>query len=185
MHAAKWLATLGVSALVLTGLSTATEHFDLPRLAALTDSASDAAASAGAPQGLVPRVPRETDAATPTVLADTKPQAAQPLVAEPVAAMAADAAPGRKLYRICRVTAYHDRGTTASGVQSGVGQCAAPGDIPFGAKIHIPALGRTFVATDRTHRRFRKSTVDIFMPRRGDCIQFGERFLECVITLPQ
>jgi len=92
--------------------------------------------------------------------------------------------PGTVIYRICRVTAYSDRGTTASGVPVGVGQCAAPADIPFGAQVHIPALGRTFVVTDRTHRRFRRSTVDIFIPSSRQCRQFGCRYLECHIKLP-
>lgn len=89
------------------------------------------------------------------------------------------------LYRICRVTAYCDRGTTASGVQSGVGQCAAPGYVPFGSKVYIPALDRTFIVTDRTHRRFRNSTVDIFIPSKSDCVQFGRSFLEVEITIPR
>lgn len=92
-------------------------------------------------------------------------------------------AAGVRLLRICRVTAYCDRGTTAAGVPSGVGQCAAPSYIPFGSRIHIPALGRTFVVTDRTHRRFRNSTVDIFMPSKEDCRRFGRRFLECEIVI--
>jgi rare lipoprotein A len=90
----------------------------------------------------------------------------------------------RVLTRKLRVTAYCDDGVTASGLRSGVGQCAAPGDLPFGTKIYIPALNRTLIVTDRTHRRFRHNTVDIFMPEYDDCIQFGRRDLECVITLP-
>lgn len=88
-------------------------------------------------------------------------------------------------YRICRVTAYCDRGTTASGVRSGVGQCAAPADIPFGALVYIPALDRSFVVTDRTHKRFRKNTVDLFMPSKYQCKQFGCNYLECVITVDE
>lgn len=88
-------------------------------------------------------------------------------------------------YRICRITAYCDRGTTASGVQSGVGQCAAPGDLPFGTRITIPALGRSFIVTDRTHRRFRQSTVDLFMPSCRDCRDFGRRYLEVIIERPK
>ena len=86
--------------------------------------------------------------------------------------------------RICRVTAYCDRGTTASGVESGVGQCAAPIDIPFGSRIHIPELGRTFLVTDRTARRFRHNTVDLFIPTRAACLQFGRRYLVCEILPP-
>jgi 3D (Asp-Asp-Asp) domain-containing protein len=82
-------------------------------------------------------------------------------------------------FRICRVTAYCDRGTTAAGVPSGLGQCAAPGDVPLGSKVYIPALDRTFIVTDRTHRRFRNSTVDLFIPSRAECREFGRKFLEC------
>ncbi len=88
------------------------------------------------------------------------------------------------LHRVYRVTAYSDRGITASGRPVGRGQCAAPANIPFGAKVFIPALGRTFVVTDRTHRRFRHNTVDIFMASDPLCRRFGCRYLECEITLP-
>ena len=84
-----------------------------------------------------------------------------------------------RVYRICRVTAYCDRGTTASGVESGVGQCAAPGDIPFGSIVYIAELKRSFVVTDRTARRFRKNTVDIFISSREECLEFGRSYLEC------
>lgn len=90
----------------------------------------------------------------------------------------------RRIYRICRVTAYCDRGKTAAGVPSGLGQCAAPGYVPLGALVHIPDLDRTLVVTDRTHRRFRNSTIDIFMPDRSVCKQFGRKFLECEIIVP-
>jgi len=90
----------------------------------------------------------------------------------------------RTIYRVCRVTAYCDRGTTAAGTQSGVGQCAAPEDIPLGSKVYIPELGRTFVVTDRTHQRFRRSTVDIFVPSQEQCRRFGRNYLECEFTVP-
>ncbi len=89
----------------------------------------------------------------------------------------------KRVYRICRVTAYCDRGTTASGVQSGVGQCAAPGDIPFGSIVYIAELDRSFVVTDRTARRFRKNTVDIFIASREECLEFGRSYLECEFTI--
>ena len=88
------------------------------------------------------------------------------------------------IYRVYRVTAYCDRGQTAAGVPSGIGQCAAPADIPFGARIHIPALDRTFIVTDRTARRFRHNTVDLFIPDRDDCMSFGRQYLECQIAIP-
>jgi len=89
------------------------------------------------------------------------------------------------LRRTYRVTAYCDRGTTAAGVPSGSGQCAAPANIPFGSKVYIPALGRTFVVTDRTHRRFRHNTVDLFLSSEDECRQFGRRYLECHILVPE
>ena len=92
---------------------------------------------------------------------------------------AKDSTQVERVYRICRVTAYCDRGTTASGVESGVGQCAAPGDIPFGSIVYIAELDRSFVVTDRTARRFRKNTVDIFIPSRDECLEFGRSYLEC------
>jgi len=89
-----------------------------------------------------------------------------------------------RIRRVCRVTAYCDRGITASGRRVGPGQCAAPANIPFGSKVYIPALGRSFVVTDRTHRRFRHNTVDIFMPSRELCIRFGRKYLECEFLVP-
>ncbi|MGE0480474.1 MAG: 3D domain-containing protein [Phycisphaerae bacterium] len=85
---------------------------------------------------------------------------------------------GVRITRTCRVTAYCDRGITACGIPSGVGQCAAPADIPLGSRVFIPALGRTFIVTDRTHKRFRHNTIDIFMPSRDSCLAFGRRYLE-------
>ena len=86
--------------------------------------------------------------------------------------------------RVYRVTAYCDRGTTAAGVPSDMGQCAAPADIPFGAIVYIPELDRRFVVTDRTAKRFRHNTVDLFMPRRDECLDFGRQYLECHVYLP-
>jgi 3D (Asp-Asp-Asp) domain-containing protein len=85
--------------------------------------------------------------------------------------------------RVCRVTAYCDWGLTASGRRVGVGQCAAPAFIPFGSRVYIPALGRSFVVTDRTHPRFRRNTVDIFIPSEGRCRDFGRRYLKCEFTV--
>ena len=83
------------------------------------------------------------------------------------------------LRRIHRVTAYCDRGITAAGLWSGAGQCAAPADIPFGSVIYVPSLDRSFVVTDRTAKRFRESTVDIFISDRDACLDFGLNYLEC------
>lgn len=86
--------------------------------------------------------------------------------------------------KIYRVTAYCDRGITAAGIPSGYGQCAAPADIPFGARIYVPEIGQYFIVTDRTHRRFRHNTIDLFIPSKADCLQFGRRTLACEVELP-
>ncbi len=87
--------------------------------------------------------------------------------------------------RVLRVTAYCDRGLTAAGVPSGLGQCAAPADVPFGSIVHIPELGQSFVVTDRTAERFRHNTIDIFMPSREACLQFGRHYLDVEIREPE
>jgi 3D (Asp-Asp-Asp) domain-containing protein len=97
----------------------------------------------------------------------------------------APAARKSTLSRRLRVTAYCDRGITACGQLSGIGQCAAPADIPFGARVYVPKLRRSFVVTDRTHQRFRHNTVDIFMSEQDDCMEFGRKYLNCEITLPR
>lgn len=100
------------------------------------------------------------------------------------AAKAQPAEKGRRIVRVCRVTAYCDRGQTAAGVPSGVGQCAAPSYIPLGSTVYIPELGRKFIVTDRTHKRFRHNTVDIFIPTEYSCVKFGRKYLSCEFTLP-
>jgi hypothetical protein len=44
-------------------------------------------------------------------------------------------------------------------------------------------LHRKLIVTDRTHRRFRHNTVDVFIPSERQCRQFGRRYLECEFTL--
>ena len=106
---------------------------------------------------------------------------AEPQVTRPVAVRANPPV----VRRVYRVTAYCIRGTTASGVEVRVGQCAAPPDIPFGSRIYVPALRRTLIVTDRTAEQFRHNTVDVFIPRYKACRVFGRRDLECEITLPR
>lgn len=106
-------------------------------------------------------------------------RAAAERIGEPISYTAAT------LQRVYRVTAYCDRGLTAAGVEAGVGQCAAPAEVPLGSRIHIPQLGRTLVVTDRPARRYRYNTVDIFIAGCDDCVSFGRKYLDCVITLPE
>ncbi len=104
--------------------------------------------------------------------------------AGPVASPPAKAHTPKSVTRICRVTAYCDRGLTAAGIPSGVGQCAAPADIPLGSIVYVPSLNKKFMVTDRTHRRFRHNTVDLFMPSEKVCRNFGRHYLECEFTFP-
>lgn len=86
--------------------------------------------------------------------------------------------------RVFRVTAYCDRALTAAGIPSGMGQCAAPEDIPFGAIVYVPQLRQAFVVTDRTHKRFRRNTLDLFMHERQSARRFGRRYLEAMVWVP-
>ncbi len=119
--------------------------------------------------------PDEQDPYIASAPAPTKPAPQAKVTPKPVR---------RTIRRVCRVTAYCDRGITASGLWSGIGQCAAPSYIPLGSTVYVPALGRRFVVTDRTHPRFRHNTVDIFIPTEYQCVRFGRKYLECEFTLP-
>ncbi|MHB8125846.1 MAG: 3D domain-containing protein [Desulfitobacteriaceae bacterium] len=90
--------------------------------------------------------------------------------------------------RIMKVTAYtaHDvgmdgRGITASGnrVQEGV-TIAAPNDIPLGAQILIPALGQTYVVTDRGGA-IKGNRLDLYIEDRKKALEFGVKELEVFI----
>ncbi len=72
---------------------------------------------------------------------------------------------------VLRITAYCDRGVTASGVRAGPGQCAAPEYVPFGSVVVVD--GRRYVCTDRTAKRFRQNTVDIWNGSRAECLRRG------------
>lgn len=73
-----------------------------------------------------------------------------------------------------RVTAYHDRGVTASGRWTKSGQCAAPSWVPFGSIVVV--AGREYVVTDRTAKRFRRNTVDIWLPTHAECVKHGVKW---------
>lgn len=86
------------------------------------------------------------------------------------------------------VTAYsaHDsgmngKGITASGVRAGRWHTvAASRGIPFGTRIHFPALGKTFVVLDRGGQ-IRGNRIDLFVGSRTEAVKFGRRKLEGVI----
>lgn len=72
-------------------------------------------------------------------------------------------------------------GITASGTKVSVsrGTIATPRDIPFGTKINIPQLKRTFVVEDRGSskyiRRVNADTIriDIYMETKKEAMEFG------------
>jgi len=150
--------------------------------AALTRMVCGVALAAGLVGGV--RFGAYPQRSTPQPLQGLRPQASvgAPLVREHLLAQGFYRLPERRVYR---VTAYCDRGVTAAGIAAGPGQCAAPADIPLGSIVYIPALDRTLVVTDRTHRRFRHNTVDIFIPDRAACLRFGRKYLECEIYVPR
>ncbi|KLU61451.1 cell wall-binding protein YocH precursor [Peptococcaceae bacterium CEB3] len=76
-------------------------------------------------------------------------------------------------------------GITASGapVEEGV-TIAAPPQIPFGTRIFIPALGRTYTVTDRGGA-IRGDHLDLYMNSRARAIKFGRRRLKVEIRLPK
>lgn len=78
-----------------------------------------------------------------------------------------------------RVTAYCDYGLTASGCLAGPGQCAAPSWVPFGSTVVV--RGVSYRVTDRTARRFRHNTVDLWMPRRYDCMKHGVKHAKVLV----
>jgi 3D (Asp-Asp-Asp) domain-containing protein len=159
-----------------------------PRLPAapLKEAQPQRAAGQSGPLGLV-RLPDPADSNTELDGSDDAPAARGDLSA---VAAGREGLPlpqpigDRRVRRVCRVTAYADRGLTASGVRVAPGQCAAPEDIPFGARVFIPALNRSYVVTDRTAQRFRHNTVDLYVPSRSQCKRFGRHYLDCEFELP-
>jgi hypothetical protein len=63
---------------------------------------------------------------------------------------------------------------TASGARAGPGQCAAPSWVPFGSRIRV--AGQVYTVTDRTARRFRHNTIDIWLPTRHQYLRHGVRW---------
>jgi 3D (Asp-Asp-Asp) domain-containing protein len=166
------LVRLSIIAMLLFGLfgALSSESLGWPAQSERTRISEEATLAAMPIASLEPSVAEQPDEPRVTARYDS------------VEPLAPDAS-AETLFRICRVTAYCDRGTTAAGVPSGVGQCAAPGYVPLGSLVYIPEFERTFVVTDRTHRRFRNSTVDIFIPSETECREFGRSFLECEIVV--
>ena len=68
------------------------------------------------------------------------------------------------------VTAYCDRGRTASGCMAGPGQCAVPRDVPLGSRVYVD--GVWLRATDHYNRRLSRR-IDLWRPTRAECLKRG------------
>lgn len=193
MKSAKIATFLGASVLLVTGLAMASLSRVSDEMRAAASDETQFTWDVTATADVIPPLGRFEPVAYVEEEELLAPVAPEPVAADvflpdlqPVSSeQVGDIPTERIVRRVCRVTAYTDRGTTAAGTQSGVGQCAAPGDIPFGTIVYIPALDRTFVATDRTHKRFRKSTVDLFMTNNRAAKEFGLNYFEVVFILPE
>jgi 3D (Asp-Asp-Asp) domain-containing protein len=58
---------------------------------------------------------------------------------------------------------------------------AAMNDVPFGTKIYVPALDKTFRINDRMNRRYDSNYMDIHVKTKADAFKFGRQSLEIVI----
>lgn len=73
-------------------------------------------------------------------------------------------------------------GITASGRRVGVGQCAAPSFVPLGSRVKVD--GRWLLVTDRTAKRWRGGTIDVYMPSHREARQHGVKWREVQIERP-
>lgn len=89
---------------------------------------------------------------------------------------------------VFEITAYtardkgmNGRGITASGVRARRWHTiAASRSYPFGTRIHIPALGKTFVVQDRGGA-IRGNRLDLFVGDRKEALRFGRRRLVGIV----
>ena len=87
-----------------------------------------------------------------------------------------------------RVTAYtkddagmNGRGITASGEKAVEERTiAADPAIPFGSRVYIPELGKTYTVTDRGGA-IRGNRLDLYMVSRKKALKFGVQWLEVYI----
>ena len=90
--------------------------------------------------------------------------------------------------RVMKITAYtardkgmNSKGITANGEKAIEGRTiAADSSIPFGTKIYIPALGKTYTVTDRGGA-IHGDRLDLYMESRKDALKFGVQDLEAII----
>ena len=86
-------------------------------------------------------------------------------------------------FQTLSVSAYtHSGNPTASGVWPQVGMAAAD-HLPFGSRVTLPD-GRVLTVTDRFGGGF-TNKLDIFMATEKECWEWGRRWLECKIEIPE
>ena len=86
-------------------------------------------------------------------------------------------------WQVLNCSAYAPTGNrTASGVWPQVGMAAAD-HLPFGSKVTLPD-GRTLVITDRFGAGH-TNCLDIFMETEKECWEWGRKYLECKIEIPE
>jgi len=89
--------------------------------------------------------------------------------------------------KIGRATAYYNRGTTATGTTAQEGVVAVdPHYIPYGTRMFIISNDGSYVygiaaAEDAGDSNIQGCRIDLWMPTREECIQFGYR--ECTIYI--
>lgn len=79
-------------------------------------------------------------------------------------------------------TAYAGDGITSTGTTPKVGRTIAvdPSMIPYGTKVYIPVLGKTYIAED-CGGAIKGNKIDIFMASESQCNSWGVRNIEIQI----
>lgn len=74
--------------------------------------------------------------------------------------------------------AYTGHGITSTGRRPVAGRTIAvdPRVIPYGSKVYIPALGRTYIAED-CGGGIKGNKIDVYMSSQSACRQFGVKYL--------
>ena len=86
-------------------------------------------------------------------------------------------------WQVLNCSAYCETGNkTASGKWPQVGHAAAD-HIPFGSRVTLPD-GRVLTIEDRFGGGF-TNKLDIFMATEKECWEWGRRWLECKIEIPE
>ena len=87
------------------------------------------------------------------------------------------------IWQTLNVSAYcHTGNRTASGKWPQVGHAAAD-HLPFGSRVTLPD-GRVLTIEDRFGGGF-TNKLDIFMATEKECWEWGRRWLECKIEIPE